>query len=302
MNAVTLKPLTESDGHLLPLWNQAAEFDPMPADLWEEKVWKDAGVPDGGRMLAVRDGEPAGLLVAASRHSGQELRGYVKLLAVSPKFRRQGIGSQLLAHAERSLAELGCQEIRIAESAPNYLTPGVDQRYQAALPFFTSHGYSRIGESVNMTVSLDGNAELEGREPAQPSGGRRLKRATPQDRSAVLELLHEEWPAWEHEVLGALQNSPPTLFLVWEDSRVIGFSAFECNNRGTGWFGPMGVAPAARGLGLGHLLLQRCLQEMKRLGFSRAIIPWVGPTEFYAQSVGAVIDRRFFRYQKYLSH
>ncbi|MCA9239921.1 MAG: GNAT family N-acetyltransferase [Planctomycetales bacterium] len=299
MTCFNIETLTADSDHALALWNCAAEHDPMGKALWREKVWEDDGAQQEGRLLVFHGDSPIGLVVAATRLNSAERRGYVKMLAVHPEFRRQGTGSLLLALAEGHLAEQGCREVRAAESAPNYLTPGVDERYQEAAQFFPSRGYARLGEAVNMTVALQGNSLLETPRQSLP-GGCRIERAASGDQAAVLTLLREHWPAWEHEVLAALANAPPTLLLAWEDVRVVGFSAYECNNRGTGWFGPMGVAPQARGRGLGRRLLLLCLEEMSLLGFQQAIIPWVGPTEFYAQTVGAVIDRRFTRYQKFL--
>jgi GNAT superfamily N-acetyltransferase len=36
-----------------------------------------------------------------------------------------------------------------------------------------------------------------------------------------------------------------------------------------GWFGPMGTHPDLRGLGIGSILLKRCLKDMKRNGLSK---------------------------------
>ena len=40
-------------------------------------------------------------------------RGWIYSLAVSPSHRRQGIGSRLVAHAERALARRGCMKINL---------------------------------------------------------------------------------------------------------------------------------------------------------------------------------------------
>jgi len=62
-----------------------------------------------------------------------------------------------------------------------------------------------------------------------------------------------------------------------------------------GIFGPMGVDPALRGLGIGTLLTQRALLSLKQLGFARALIPAVGPVEFYERCCGARVVQRLER-------
>ena len=81
---------------------------------------------------------------------------------------------------------------------------------------------------------------------------------------------------------------------------VIAFAAWEANNLGMGWFGPMGTAPEARGEGIGRLLLLRCLEDMRNAGRRCATIPWVGPVPFYEQTVGARVWRTYIRYEKTL--
>ena len=65
-----------------------------------------------------------------------------------------------------------------------------------------------------------------------------------------------------------------------------------------GTFGPTGTAASQRGRGLGALLLDRCLQDLRQLGHQRCEIAWVGPVGFYAAKVGAIITRVFRDYQK----
>ena len=301
MTSISFHLLTPEDERGLELWNCAAPFDPLSRSLFKEKVWEDSDLRPGGARLAEMDGEPAGLVVAVARQAEAGPRGYVKLLAVGPKHRRQGIGSLLLKQAENHLVEQGAAEVRIAESAPNYLTPGVDKRYSGADAFLRQQGYKETGVAVNMSVCLHDNLLIEESLGMAAPEGCLLRRARPDDKPQLLSFLAEHWPAWQAEALAALHSQPPTLFVALRDDRLIGFSAFECNNRGTGWFGPMGVASNARGGGLGRLLLARCLSAMAEMGFSEVTIPWVGPPEFYARAVGAKIHRTFGRYQKLLS-
>ena len=82
---------------------------------------------------------------------------------------------------------------------------------------------------------------------------------------------------------------------------IVGFASYEQRHYRWWWlrnwrrradvgiFGPMGVAPASRGQGLGCILTQRALASIKDLGFQWALIPRIGPAEFYKRCCGAVI-------------
>jgi hypothetical protein len=74
---------------------------------------------------------------------------------------------------------------------------------------------------------------------------------------------------------------------------IVAFAAHDGNNRGLGWFGPGGTVPAHRRFGLGLALLVRSLLDVAAAGHADAIVPWVGPEDFYARAVGAVTDRHF---------
>ena len=153
-----------------------------------------------------------------------------------------------------------------------------------------------------MTVDLAdrdfGTAEAE---RALALKGISIRRAATGDREAVAALLDPHWPSWRPEVEGTLANRPPSLYLALENGRVMAFSAYDANNRGTGWFGPMGTDPAARGQGIGQVLLFHCLADMAGQGHRHATIPWVDPVDFYRACAGAAVSRIFHRYEKDLA-
>src|SRR5690606_28526982 len=197
------------------------------------------------------------------------------------------------------LASRGATSIRVGESFPNYLTPGVDVRYTAALGFFAARGYAPFAEAVNLEVDLDQWHSNRTSTRSLPAGIE-IRCATRVDTPAIAELISTHWPPWWGEVSQALTNEPATLFLAWQGETLLGFAAHDANNRSTGWFGPMGTVPEARGQGIGAALLYAALNEMHTCGHRRATIPWVGPIEFYERHAGAKLTRTFQRFQKSL--
>lgn len=284
-----LRPLKEFDGEaLLSLLRRSLPFDELSPGLVREKVWGD---PDfcarNAWVVEGPDGGLKGFAMGVERNG----RGYLKFLCVDPDHRADGLGGRLLEVVEKGMS---ATTIRVAESNPNYLVPGVDVRHTVGLLFLDKHGYQKVGETYNLLCDLQGDVFEE--EP--PSTGLRIDRARSQDWPGVELFLARVFPGWLHEVGVMMKNTPVSLHLAWKDGQVVGFSGYDGNNLGHGWFGPMGTDPEQRGLGVGRILLRRCLSDLRAQGHKTCVIPWVGPYGFYARHSLSRIDRVFWRYEK----
>lgn len=290
-----LRPLQPGDfDDLLRIWNESAVFDPLTPALLEEKLLGDDDVVLEHCVVVEQDQRPIGFSVPVLRQSADGPRGFVKLFAVAPASRRQGIGRMLLSRCEETLRAAGAITIRPFESAPNYLVPGIDMRYNDALQFVRSCGYQQVGETSNLSVDL--------RVPVEPVAAELgIRRATTADREALHAFLQPRWPTWFAEIESTFDTDLATLFIAERGARVIGFAAYDANNRNTGWFGPMGVATEARGSGVGCGLLRSCLVALQEQGRPVATIPWVGPVPFYEKCADAKLARRFARFEKALN-
>lgn len=301
-----IRPATSADAAaMLACWNASSRFDALSPDLFQEKVWDDPDVVGGAPFVDIRDDGLAGFGVAVVR-SG---RGVIKMYAVARPYWRQGIGTALVDALETAMQEAGASVVRLGESPPNYLSPGLDVRYEAAGAFFRDRGYQKIGMTMNLEVALpeDPIVGLEaGTIPGSGGYPFHVWRASAEDRDRVLRMIDRHWPAWRGEVEIALSNRPLTIHVaqpVQEPGRnadLVAFAAYDANNRGTGWFGPMGTAPEWEGHGLGRILLMRCLEDIRQQGHTKATIPWVGPVGFYHDAVGAQVSRVFVRMEKVL--
>ena len=148
--------------------------------------------------------------------------GFVKLIAVAPANRRRGLGSMLLGSVENALRKRGAESVRVCESAPNYLVPGVDTRYVSAPPFFQRHGYRRFGEACNMTVELAARRfGPRAEEESLTDRGIVFRRARAPDRAGLMRLLERHWPAWADEVDASLRKRPPGLHIAESGGAVI---------------------------------------------------------------------------------
>jgi ribosomal protein S18 acetylase RimI-like enzyme len=89
---------------------------------------KKLAVEDDLFFVAMADGVVVGTIMAG--YDGH--RGWIYSVAVSPSHQRRGIGSSLLAHAERALACRGCVKINLQIMEGN----------ESVMNFYSSSGYS----------------------------------------------------------------------------------------------------------------------------------------------------------------
>ena len=229
-----------------------ANHAPYPVDPVAEEKCFAPGFSGATRSRLFDD---AGLAVTCGRH--------LRLIAVVPERRRQGIATALLADSGASVA---------GAEAGNYFTPGVHDADRGTIAFFESRGFRETAETWNLHADTGTGVAADA---AIRSG------VTP----PLVELVRREFGnIWAFEVARA-QNA------FWIDG--IGFAALEANNRGLGTFGPAGIRKTDRGKGHGRLLLLAALAELARLGYREAVIPWTDALEFYRRSCGAKPAHRF---------
>lgn len=115
-----------------------------------------------------------------------------------------------------------------------------------------------------------------------------VRAAMPGEASGVVEWVKCSFgKGWADECRVAFSNQPVSCFIATEAGHIIGFACYEstCKN----YFGPTGVAEGKQRLGIGKALLLSCLHAMFESGYAYAIIGGVGPADFYARTVGAIL-------------
>jgi GNAT superfamily N-acetyltransferase len=243
----------------------------------EEKLFGDNGKRTGAAFGAFDGERLVGVIATAGR--------WIKLLAVDEAYRRRGLGTQLLARAEGS-------PLRVMDHPGNYLSPGLDERYQAARAFFAARGFRELGTVENIRAPLT--------EPLRLSDvtGYQLRRIDNKSRDRLLRWIADKFaPVWALEVARAADGPRRAVHAAWLAEEPIAFAAADGNNQGLGWFGPAGTDPLHRGKRLGEALLVRCLEDVRGLP-EAGVIAWIGPKQFYAKTVGAVDDRRFLTLER----
>lgn len=283
------------------LCRQNMEFDIMPDFLLREKTFGDKDYNPSLTLVSFneKNESPAGFIQALIKQREEEKIGYIKLFCVDAAFRRKGFGTALHTEVLNKLKSAGVEKIRVYESFPNYFMPGIDKNYTAAISFFEKYGYHKFDETANLSADLSvQNYNTLNEEEVLKNQGIAFRRASENDRDRIAQFIYKNFRAWLEEVFETLKNNPITLFIAEKNEKIIAFCAHEGNNKGTGWFGPMGTKEEFRGIGLGAVLLKKSLFDLKTMGYPKAIIPWVGPVQFYMQNCNCKIERIFLRYEK----
>lgn len=214
---------------------------------------------------------------------------HLRLLAVHPSARRQGLGQHLLQAAEDWAREEGHKTLITGADPPYFLWPGVPSSETALHCLLERRHYARAETNFNMHVDLSTI-------PGDP-GGYRL--ATALDREEIDAFMIDHWSNWRLEVLRALDKGNLVIDRAERrDGGITAFCAFEVNRKGL--LGPVAVRPDLMGQGMGKAVLLGALHELRRRGASDVSVVWVGPIAPYAAVGGRVTDV-FFVYRKNLS-
>jgi len=253
-------------------------------------------------VAAVKDdtGRLAGIFVSVVRPWTNPLHATLQLFAVAHRYQGSGLAADLLATLEGRLHSRGVRTIEVLGGGVYYLLPGLDPRHGRALSFFQKHGYKQLpDERTNMVVDL-GRCDLDVRdaESALAEQGFVVRRAEPADRAALHRFNTEQFSvAWAHETDRAFENRPASVYVAErEQGSMAGFAAYCAGYRR---FGPMGTRRDARGFGIGRVTFLKSLQGMRdEFGIDRAVIPWVGPVDFYARVCGATVDSVYWGMRK----
>lgn len=283
------------------LCRQNMRRDIMPDFLLHEKTVEDPDFQNELTLVGFSEhvDSPIAFLQGVIRKRDAVKMGYVKLLCVDSNERRKGYAKALYENVEQKMKQQDVNVIRVYESFPNYFMPGIDPFYTEAVCFFERLGFKKFGDTSNLITDLSAeNFDTDAEEKKLLQEEIIIKRAEEKDKSKVFEWLTRNFAGWYGEVSSAYQNNPITLFTAEREGELVAFSAHEGNNKGTGWFGPMGTDSSLRGKGVGGILLKKCLKDMKEMGFVKAIIPWVGPIPFYMHYANAKVERIFWRYEK----
>jgi len=258
--------------------------------------------------VAVEDGSIVGFALGLARQVPLFLQGlepdsaWVPAFGVDPRFRRRGIGRALFEYLVERFKGQGRRTLDISPYVPNYFVPGVDvHAYPETIAFLEKAlGFTTRYHAISMGADLTGfqipPELLDLEEKREREDGVTIRPVTPADLPDVMPFIvqHFGWDWYRHAqdyLLEYFGDSPQQIcFLVArQHGVVVGF----CQQRRER-FGPFGVQPDCRNLGIGRLLLFRCLATMSARHVFYAYFLWTGEDAARLYSLAGFKRRREF--------
>ena len=189
---------------IVSLWNrELREAFPMGKELFEQNSFKDENVCyDGSRIALDEEDNVVGFIVAKRWQETLDIEigsktGWIQVLLVDRKYRNQGIGSQLLQHAESTLRVHHIDQILLGRDPWHYF-PGVPAQYKSTAAWFESKGYAAYGKDHDLIRTYEKNEAS-----AIPSGENvTYSILDEKDKDHFLDFLRRCFPGrWEYEAI-----------------------------------------------------------------------------------------------------
>jgi mycothiol synthase len=304
-----IRPYQGTDeAELLNVWNVAMTHDRLSADLFRTKVLLDPNFQPDNLPVAVVDNRVVGFVLALTRQVPLFLQGlepdkaWITAFGVQPDCRQEGIGTALFEYIFERLKAQESKTLDVSPYVPNYFVPGVDvNAYPGTIPFMEKTlGFKTLYHAISMGADLTGFqippelVELERRR--EQEDGVTIRPVTPADLPELMPFIvrHFGWDWYRHAqdyLLEYFGDSPNQIcFLVARrQGEIVGF----CQQRRER-FGPFGVNPQYRNLGIGRLLLFRCLATMSARHVFYAYFLWTGEDAARLYSLAGFKRRREF--------
>jgi len=267
----------ESD--LFSLWNKCLTADPISLEQLRLKMLFDENFDEELCQIAVKDDHLIGICYGVKRkfpyleRGLQKEKAWISFIIVDPKYQRQGIGSNLLHRCEELFIKRETKEIIVAMYSPNYFFSGVNtEAYKGACAFFEKNGYSKTERHYAMNKDLS-NYELSNETKAKivelNKKGYHFELFDYKYSHELLQFALKEFGAgWKRNCLLGMQANRAdkvTTLVLDKDDKIVGFSTRMIDNDPTR-FGPIGVAASVRNEGIGGVLFDVSLLNMKNQG------------------------------------
>lgn len=207
---------------------------------------------------------------------GNELR----LVCVSEKYRRQGIGSELVRKAEEQIKEKGFDKIYAGGFSSGLLIGVSAESIDAPCPFWEKRGYVRTGSCAEMKRSLSDYDPSEYDIPVPEGTSFRLSPVTPELKAAVASV-EEDWVQYfdDCEVFCGYVNGEIASFCIVGDDE----TCLVSDGKRTGSVGCVGTVPKFRRRGIGLKMVSFAMDMLKARGCKSCFIHYTSVYDWYAK-------------------
>ncbi|GAB2569266.1 GNAT family N-acetyltransferase [Gracilibacillus alcaliphilus] len=301
------------------LWNNNLSAFPMRQSLLRQNSFDDENICYQASRLAVdQENQVIGMLIAKRWQEDLDVAmpkeaGWIQVLLVDQQYRRQGIGRQLLQHAENTFCSIGIQQIVLGRDPYHYF-PGIPAEDSESCLWFEKQGYLNQGEDYDLLHSYEESPpEITSFEKER--GDVSFQTLQLAGKEAFLAFLHRCFPGrWEYEAMHYFQKGGKgrEFIVLKKADKIIGFcrindahSPYIAQNvywaplfeQELGGIGPLGVDAEERGQGLGLAIVEAGIHILRERGIRHIVIDWTGLVTFY-QKLGYQPWKKYISYKK----
>jgi mycothiol synthase len=241
--------------------------------LWE----KSPRFSPEGMFIAEWKGEPAGLVNAYVDKKREEKKGFIRMLGVTPKFRRRGIGRKLAETAIKSLKERGMETVEVWAT----------EQMKNGKKLFESMDFKLVRIFSEMKIKLD----------TIPSNIGESKEVTIRSMNKDMEEIkllnwlnnetfkeHYDFrPSTVEETQYMIENNPEIdvngWFFAYLKEKPVGYVGTGIDKKfieekgiKRGWIWVIGVLKSERNEGIGTRLILEAMKFLKSKGMSEAML------------------------------
>ena len=297
---------------LYSLWNKAFPREAVSKERFYKTVFLEPNFSPDGLFVAEQDGVILGFINGVYRRmplyygADMENTGYINAFALQKNGDFTAVGTTLLSAAERYFSEHGKQTVTTGYF-PLYLNQGVEtEGNEDYRKLYQTFGYT---EKPSVSLELTLSEYHPDREATEQKRSRLMALGysfTTLRDEQIFSILNPEAsfsnPSWSREFLSRLHDFDLSRFRVCElGGEVLGACVFGDPNSDMGRFGPFGVSPKLRGLGIGTILLYDTLCTMKDRGIQQAWMQWVsasGAAFHIYEKAGFRIEKKYSTFSK----
>jgi len=292
----------------LSIRNEAfKEYDDFrPSTMEDMEIWeKDPGFDPVGMFIAELNGKAVGRVQAYVDKQREEKKGFVQGLGVVPKFRRRGIGRELMDKAIESLRK---REMETAECWTRDDKPICKHIFES-MGFKLIRIFSTMGRELDTIPSAGENEGVQIRVMKESMEDIELLRwlndETFSEHFDFRPSTIEEWKHWcshpdfDHKgwFFALLEGKPVGHVGTWIDSKFVKYKGIK-----RGWVDTIGVLKPHRRKGIGTSLILRGMEYLKSRGMTEVElgVDDSNPTEAIKlyEKVGFKVVRKDLTYLK----
>jgi mycothiol synthase len=301
---------------IVRLWNGCLEMDPINPKRFRHLILLDANFDPEGLQLAFDGGRLVGACYGLRRKLPmfgtdlEEENGWITFFFVSPDYRQQGIGRQLMAYVLEFFKKYKRKNIFFASYAPNYIVPGIDsEHYPSGKAFLQRQGFDEVYPCVAMDrnlVDFKLSDEMKTLVRVREAEGYTFRKAYDGDLYALIQFANDVFnPDWGRAIREGIPQglALDRILVAYHGEKLVGFCMYGGYEGIPDRFGPFGVHPDEQGKKLGKILLNLCLHSMKAEGLHGAWFLWTGEQSAAShlyKKTGFQITRRFHVMKKVL--